>query len=170
MNTVTDSIHISTGPIGPILATETTLGVRGQDCATAGHHPGCKGHWDVLGWTWTHGCQSRSGARGYVLPFCAHCGAGPLSASAHLRDGVACVDCLCSPAEAPVSLEAGRSALLEGSTCPICLRAPDDPHIRRVAGLIAEGCIHACHTGHLSGDVLTWHERVEADRIRMGLR
>jgi hypothetical protein len=56
------------------------------------------------------------------------------------------------------------------SFCPTCTRSYELPYRRQDAsGKIVEGCVDKCHTGHLYGNSLAWHERKEAKAIRKSM-
>jgi hypothetical protein len=45
------------------------------------------------------------------------------------------------------------------TVCPTCGRGQAAPHRRILEGRIYEGCVDACHTGHLIGGSLEWHQQ-----------
>ncbi len=52
------------------------------------------------------------------------------------------------------------------TTCPTCVRPVGAPYRRSVNGKVVEGCIDECHTGHLYGTSLEWHNRPVAKKLR----
>lgn len=59
------------------------------------------------------------------------------------------------------------AAKIEQTHCYTCTRPVASPYRRSDAsGKISEGCIDQCHSGHLYGSSLEWHNRPAAKKLR----